>query len=464
MLWFLSLYMCITSAFSATVFQQVAHRYTQMPLALRSPRERARVRSFLFIGTMEYYLFIGVQGSVAWLHLSLFPFAFGLTIFLFTISSTIALGLAICGGFAGLLYFILTILPFIDHAFPYYTPTSGILWFFWHVSLSVGEFCLCWLLRQLHGFTAPFNLGEDKLIERSQILKAAALRHRQKLGRGFHGSIIQKALDAPADVDIKALTWLLRLPALAEKSKFQDFVADIPAGTLVQLMNTRCESGECVFGNWLLDLLRSCVPGTVGLDEDTRRRRLLVCLGAVYSITKASILPYGVFPSELVLGDVRKSFANIVLMRKLWTDEDPAIRIITRSISAILARHLLRKCPLAPSELVWLQDVIGESSTTILNSLDNPLAVGRMNIDSFVYGVLSNQTDDLTIDQTTSFADTLAILMIAENRTAPRSMNTFKEWFSTLIRRAEEDDRLRRVTSKLHKIFEGIFAGTAPDP
>jgi Family of unknown function (DUF6535) len=81
MLWFLSLYMYITSAFSATVFQQVTHRYTQMPLALRSPGERARIRSFLFIGTM---VFIGVQGSVAWLNLSLFPFAFGLTMFLFT--------------------------------------------------------------------------------------------------------------------------------------------------------------------------------------------------------------------------------------------------------------------------------------------------------------------------------------------------------------------------------------------
>jgi hypothetical protein len=109
--------------------------------------------------------------------------------------------------------------------------------------------------------------------------------------------------------------------------------------------------------------------------------------------------------SELVLSDVWKNFANISLLRKLWIDEDPAIRIITRSISAILARHLLRKRPLAPSELVWLQDVIGESSTTILNSLelDNPVALGRMNIDSVVYGVLSNQADDLTIDQTVSF-------------------------------------------------------------
>ncbi|KAI0255483.1 hypothetical protein BJV78DRAFT_1358674 [Lactifluus subvellereus] len=458
-LWFLSLYMCITSAFSATVFQQVAHRYTQMPLASRSPRERARIRSFLFIGALEYYLFVGVQGAVAWLHLSLFPFAVGLTIFLFTISNTVALVIAICGGFAGLAYFILTILPFIDHAFPYYTPTSGILWFTWHISLSLTEFCLWWLLRHLCGFPAPFNVGEDKLIEWSQFFKAAAFIHWRQLGRGFHGRIIRGALDAPVDVDIKALTWLLRLPALAEKSKLQEFVADIPGETAVQLMNDRREYGESVFRNCLFDLLRSCVPGTAGLDEDTRKRRLFVCLGAIYRITKASIVPCGVLPSESVLSDVRKSFANVGLMRQLWTDKDPAIRVIARSICALLARHLLRKHPLAPSELAWLQDVIGVSSTTILESLDDSTAIGRMNVDSFVNGVLSNQTDDLLIDQTTSFVETLAILMIADNQTAPR-MDIFREWFSTLIQRAEQDDRLHKVVDKLHRIFEDIFPGT----
>jgi hypothetical protein len=41
--------------------------------------------------------------------------------------------------------------------------------------------------------------------------------------------------------------------------------------------------------------------------------------------------------------------------------------------------------------------------------------------------------------------------MIAENRTAPH-INTFKQWVSTLIQQAEQDDRLRRVASKLHSI------------
>ena len=54
--------------------------------------------------------------------------------------------------------------------------------------------------------------------------------------------------------------------------------------------------------------------------------------------------------------------------------------------------------------------------------------------------------------------------MIAESQTAPH-MDTFKEWYSTLIQRAEQDDSLygASVASKLHKTFKSIFPSTSPE-
>jgi hypothetical protein len=119
---------------------------------------------------------------------------------------------------------------------------------------------------------------------------------RVRLKYGFRRSIVQEALEAPPIVDLKAITWLFKLPGLAENSKIEEFVARIPGVIIVQLMRAPVESRKVFFREHLLTLLRSCAPGTVGLDEVTRtsRRRLLACLDAIHHIVKASSVVYGV--------------------------------------------------------------------------------------------------------------------------------------------------------------------------
>ncbi|KAI9432018.1 hypothetical protein H4582DRAFT_1135686 [Lactarius indigo] len=147
-------------------------------------------------------------------------------------------------------------------------------------------------------------------------------------------------------------------------------------------------------------------------------------------------------------------------MRSLWSDEDPTIRVRSRSICALIAKHILHKDRLRESELTWLQNVLGESSNAIYNSLENPSVVDNMNIDSFVYAVLSH---DLPAVQTTSFVDTLAILMGVGEKTDTR-IGSFRMGFSRLLQRAETDDHLREVADKLRRIYEAMFPSAAPEP
>ena len=174
------------------------------------------------------------------------------------------------------------------------------------------------------------------------------------------------------------------------------------------------EPGGIGFRDHFLALLQSCAPHTVELDECACRRRLLICLDAILRIVKASSDPS-------VLNDVRANFANIRLMRPLWADTDPDIRIVSRSICALLARHLVRKQRLEESELAWLQEVMGISSNTIFNSLrlDDISKADSMIFDSYVYDVLSNQMVDPPAKAATVFMEMVATREIRKSSGLP---------------------------------------------
>jgi hypothetical protein len=439
------------SALSATLTQQWASRNLQLPRIANLPSEQARVRSFLFLATHTYDMVNTIEVPAALLHISVFLFFGGLVIFFFTVYKTAAIILSASIVPFGVAYFMLTILPCIDLHCPYRTPLSSVCWCLWHASLLSATLCVRGLLRLLHSFLVPYNSGEVTssrqgiLTQWLQTIQGSVKTHGECLKYGFRRSNVPVASGAPETVDFKAITWLFKLPGLAEKSRIQDFVSYIPGATILQLMSTPIEPGKVISRDHLLSLLQSCAPGTVGLNEDTRRSRLLVCLDAIHHIVKASNVPDGVPPppSESVLRDLRINFANIGLMRTFWADSDPSIRLVSRSICALLARQLLRKHRLEQSELAWLQDVIGVPSNTIFNSLGNLPTVDYMNLDAYVYDVLSRQTDDLPVKQATFFAETVTILTSTESVS-----------ISALLRRADEEDgRLCEVAGQLRRIY-----------
>ena len=465
--WALSLVLSLSSAVVATLMQQWARRYIRLPQVPSLPRDRARVRGLLFLGVLKYRMPRTFEVAALLLHLSVFLFFAGLVLFFFTIFKAVAIAISICVGLFGFVYLILTVLPCLDYRSPYVTPFSSIWWYCWHTSLGFFTLSARWLLKRLHGILVPYNRGnitspkQRTLRDWWERLDASVKKHEKRLKDGIRGTILWRAMDASVDVDPKTLTWLLNGPPLADKSKIQEFLARIPGDTIVQLMCCPVQY-RSIFTQYLSTLMRSCTPTSIGLDEDTRKRRLLVCLNAIHHIARAmSDVPYQVSLPETLLQDLRINFANIRLMRPLWADRDPTIRVTSRSICALLARHI--KYPPRDSELAWLQDVLGQPPTAIHNALEGHGHVGNMNIDSFAHGVLSSEAGDLPAETAVTFVDTLAILMNAGDRTAIQR-SSFETGFSELLQRARNDDHLRGLVVKLRRISEAMFHPPPANP
>jgi len=146
-------------------------------------------------------------------------------------------------------------------------------------------------------------------------------------------------------------------------------------------------------------------------------------------------------------------------MRALWDDPDPSIRVTARSICALLARHFLRQYPPGEPELAWLQDVMGQSSNEIYNRFNNTPTLDNMNVDAFVYGVLSNHTDNLPPTQANLFVETLMILMRVGSQTSLHR-DMFRTQFSSLISDVENGGHQHRdnVVEKLRRIFYDLLS------
>jgi len=465
-MWLISIVLSITSALFATLLQQWARRYIQMPEIPSLVTHRARVRSFLFRGTLKYNMRLAVEIVPTLLHLSVFLFFTGLVIFFFTIHKTVAIAVSVSVGLFAVMYFALTILPYFGHSCPYRTPMSSVWWYPWHALLSLGALCLRWVVRRLHDWLIPYNLGQGmsaspkqaKLQSWYESCEDAVKKYRYRLTAGLGKSIIKGALDAPVVVDREALTRLFDQLTLADKSELPKFVASIPKDRIVHLMTPPIESGKIVFRDQLT-LIRNCGTDR-GLDKDVRKRCLMVCLEAVRHIAKALIVPNTAQQPE-VLHDIRTNFANIGLMREIWTDNsnDTAILVTSRSICALLARCLLHKEQLEGPELAWLEDIMGKPSHEIFNSRGDFAVLDPINLKSFVYSVLSHQEGDLPTEHAISFTETLAILVNAGTQ-APFDRSTFSHGISNLIHQMEDDD----VANKLGTMFQDFLPPPARAP
>ena len=467
-LWLLSFLFSTTSALFATMMQQWGRRYLALPQSQSIPSDRARVRSFLFLGIEKYSMDLAVEIAPTLLHLSVFLFYIGLVIFFFTIHKTAAIAILISVGLFGLVYFTTTILPCIDHSCPYSTPMSRPWQFLWHASLSFVGGCLSFLLKLFYCCCAPYNSGDaTPFTQRTfthwlDTIEEFAKKHGRRLRDGFQETVVKYAggPGAPENTDVEALTWSFRLLALSEKSEIQKFIASIPGERVVQLFKqgNPFDHKQITFRDHLSTLLRtSYAPDTAGLTKEMRKDRLLVCLNSIRHIAKdSSLSPSSPSFSPDLLDDMRLNFANMALMRPLWADSDPVVRVTARSICALLARQLLRKSYLEASELSWLEDVMGRPSSMIYNARNNLATVDNMNVDSFVNGVLSHQTEDLPA-QATIFEETLKDIMNRNSQTSLHA-DTFEEWISSLIQRMEQEeghqdrdnvaDKIRRMLQK----------------
>jgi Family of unknown function (DUF6535) len=444
-MWLISLVLSLTSALIATLLQQWARRYVEMPHRPNDPKDRARVRSFLYFGTKFYKMRFAVQLAPTLLHLSVYLFFAGLVVVFRTINKSVAIAVEVAVGVFGVAYITLSILPCLDVRCPYRTPMSYFLWYPTHAILSFSAICLRWVLELFHGCLVEPTLDDPDTPTKRILVgwldsrEKAVKTHWRYIKDGIGKSIINSATKSQ-DGDRRIVTRLFDLLAMGDKSKLRQFAASIPRDKVLDLIpciTTKSslipcitsKSREIVLQEPLRILLQNCAAGTgvAVSDAEVRRRSLLVCLDAIHNIVKD--------PSVPDLNYVRTNYANINLMRAWLDSGDTAIRLASRSICALIAKQVVKEEWLEESQLVrWLQEVTG--STAVHRS--DPDTRKHINLKSFVSGVLSNQVGDLPTEDTSSFKETLAILLDVEND-ANLDAN-FKNRLSEEVERIRQDD------------------------
>ena len=471
-MWLISLVLIITSALFATLLQQWARRYIEMPQVPTSAAERARVRSVLFLGIQQNKVPLVVETVPTLLHISVFLFFAGIVIFFFTIHRAVAIAVAVAVGIFVVMYVTLTLLPYFGDKCPYRTPMSALFWYPWYTLLSLGAYCRHWVLEQLHSWVVRSNDGQgqhmtprqEKLVHWKNICKDTYDRHWKRLKDGLEESIIQRAIRARVDVDREALIRLFHQLTQANESELLKFVASIPRDKFVRtIMTPPIESGKIVLQE-PLTVMRDyvVVKGAQGREENEHTSGLLVWLTAIHHITKEFSVPNQIQGSERgrLLYDVRVNFADIPCMRGMWTHIDTGIRVTSHSICALLAKHLLQNRRPSGGELLWLADVIGMTTNEITNSLGQPDVLDHRTLKFFVCGIFPGDVNPPTWP-TSSIAKTLATLMDAGTEYVFND-TIFIAKLSNLVHRLEGDPDANSAVAKLRELFPTFITTTPP--
>ena len=101
-MWLISLIFSLASALIASLLQEWARSYVETPNIARTPKHRARIRLFLFLGTELYKMRNIVRLAFSLLHLSVYLFFGGLVILFHTINKKVAITVDVAVGLCAL--------------------------------------------------------------------------------------------------------------------------------------------------------------------------------------------------------------------------------------------------------------------------------------------------------------------------------------------------------------------------
>ncbi|KAH9057284.1 hypothetical protein EDB87DRAFT_1126221 [Lactarius vividus] len=282
---FLSLVISISCALLATLLQQWARRYLKVTQPRYSLHRRARIRAFFFEGVEKFLVPWAVEALPTLLHVSLFLFFAGISVFLWNVNLTIFKLVVSWVGVCTALYGCITFVPIFRHDSPYHTPLSlpashivaGIL---------VATF---WVLRWLIIFTAfcypclcfgPLSL--DRFAEKAyDCFKSLEESCREFLLRGPQRTVEQTALNSPSEIDTRAFLWTF--DSLDEDHELERFFSGLPGFRSSKVVNdplpglTREQKWK--LSTALMGLLDVTFSSDL-LPEPVKDRRAIICAKA----------------------------------------------------------------------------------------------------------------------------------------------------------------------------------------
>ncbi|KAH9056711.1 hypothetical protein EDB87DRAFT_1687048 [Lactarius vividus] len=342
---FLSLVISISCALLATLLQQWARRYLKVTQPRYALHKRARIRAFFFEGVDKFLLSWAVEALPALLHVSLFLFFAGISVFLWNVHLTIFKSVVSWISICTVLYGCITFIPILRHDSPYHTPLSLPAWniiagipfvmfrifrFTTFVSMFVGFPCLY--------FGPPFLRFAEKTYDRFEFLEKS---YRKLLLQGMQKTVEKTALNSPLGVDTRAFLWTF--DSLDEDHELERFFSGLPGFRNSTVVGdpfpglTEEQKWKLIWA--VIGLLDRTFSSDL-LPEQVKRRRAVVCAKAInpadISRSLFSLIFKRITLEDHQYGPVQS--AEIVHLVRGWGDGVQAPMIIQAIVFAVVAK------------------------------------------------------------------------------------------------------------------------------
>jgi hypothetical protein len=449
--------MSLTGALLAVFVQQWAQSYLRATQARLTPRKRARLRSFHAEG-IERLHFAGVTRAVPTLiHVSLFLFFSGLTIFLFNIHHTVFnivliwLGLCVVG------YAFITLMPIFCQDSPYYSPLTSSVWF----CVTRVLFDINWLLQTLSPLAPLVFQWYNARYSRSRLWF-----------RSLRGMQAATARQLSSDIDYRALVRMF--VTSSDDGEFEQFFDALPGFCYTKDSNVVfIKQNEKMFSRALIELMDRTLLSNL-IPEAVKLRRIIIC---TMTVDATSLLgPWWILRRVLILGAWHKFLGCIEfgLFVKHWRN---IAHPVTRFYAECVAAVTISSVPAQEGDDRWFQLASGPLGTSknlyqnyVKNKdsilLANAISILRRTVQTYS-GSAERHRKDVLVASSKALE---SLRKLDPTLTSPDIQHEFCGVWNQLVDRAQNDDCdyvvcvAKAALKNIRKLYIGLHKGTAASP
>ena len=357
--WFLSLVISLICALLATLLQQWARRYLEVVERNNPPHIRAHIREFFSRGVRKFVV-IGIIDLLPFLFsVSIFLFFAGLVVFAFLANQTVAYFTLAIVGILSLSYISLSLMPFIFHDCPYYTPLTPVLWSCLQI---VGRSFFSTLHRTARQLFRRWGAVNESLV---MFLRRQHKRKATFLSKGMRFKLEISAKRISMDIYKEAIAWTLyRLDQDHELEEYVDGIPGLYESKAFSRLGTD-DSGDVQRKLGNIRSILAVLPGPTSSDmplpwsiirlaqrsvtnnllKPIQQKRTRACLRALYYIPGAIrdvLASYAAGKHYcLEILPLLNSPESLEIIEELWDTPNDDVALSVRCTAAVVASFMI---------------------------------------------------------------------------------------------------------------------------
>jgi hypothetical protein len=438
----------------ATLLLQWARRYERVAYPRYRPQRKARIRAFYKKGVERWRIPRAVEVLPILLHIALFLFFAGLSVFLFGVHRTIFKVVTAWISFIVISYACLSLFPVIHKNSLYFTPLSVLFSF----CLTGGRYLFFLVFFRLRSFAHIDNLAHKLLSGRPQ----GEIQLLDFFSRSMVKTAEEFAFKLDPDIDHGSLLWTFE--SLDEDADYEEFFEGLPrlcdsdTGKKLELKAKFIEPNKEELSNALIGLVDRTLMSNL-VKEFVKHRRMIIFTKAIESKSTSLLDPSQIL--RRVLFEDWHGFLQCIefgLFMQNWTNISNGDRVTSfyAQCVATLTISIVQNRDKRWIQLATINDQPllrslhhHEDHHSIL--LANAIYIVRMSVQTYSGSEVTHRNDILNVSRKTLGA----VCTLDIRHTLPELQHEFCDLWNKLVTTAQTD-RLHHHRSVSVKMLRNI--------